>query len=298
MIEIIESTLRLATPLILASMGGILCERSGIATICLEGALLTGAWVAAVTTYYTGSPWFSLLPCVVAGGAVLGIHALLTIFGRTDAIISGLVVNLGVSGATPLFCKWLFATPTNSPSLPITSRFSSWNLPLLADIPGIGFLFHQMPLTYFAFATAIVIHFMLKSTRWGLRLTAAGEDPMTLLSCGVKPSGVRFPALCLGGALCSLGGAFLSVSHASQFTRDMASGRGYIALAAIIFGNWRPLPTLVACVLFGFADAIQIRLQSTEILPIQFIQALPYLVTLVVLVGFVGKSRPPAAIGK
>lgn len=285
MIEILESTLRLSTPLIFAAMGGLLCERSGIATICLEGALLAGAWVAAVVAYYTHSPWLALIPCACAGAMVLALHGLLTLIAKTDHIISGLVVNLFVAGVTPLLCKLMFGTPTTSPNLPVEDRFTA--------ISG-----GQMPLTYVAFLIVIGLYFFIKFTKWGLRLTAAGEDPETLLSCGVKPFHVRMPALCVGGALCALGGAFLSISHASQFTRDMTSGRGYIALTALIFGNWRPLPTLAACLLFGFADALQIRLQSAELLPIQFIQAMPYAITLVVLVGLVGKSRAPAAIGK
>lgn len=298
MMEILESTLRLSTPLILAAMGGCLCERAGVATICLEGVLIAGAWVSAVVAYYTHSPWFSLLPCVLIGALIMGVHGILSTVARTNHIISGLVVNLFLSGITPFLCKWLFGTPTTSPSLPIADRFSSIHLSGLSEWPFIGILVSQMPITYFAFASVIAIHLIIRHTRWGLRLTASGEDPQVLLSAGVRPNRIRLPAMLWGGALCSLGGAFLSISHASQFTRDMSSGRGYIALTALIFGNWRPIPTLLACLLFGLADAAQIHLQSAEILPIQFIQAIPYAMTLFVLVAFVGRGRAPAAIGR
>ncbi|MBI1861084.1 MAG: ABC transporter permease [Deltaproteobacteria bacterium] len=279
-------------------MGGILCERSGVATICLEGAMLWGAFVAAIVAHYLHSPWSSIVPCLVGGALVLGIHAFATQKAKADHIISGLVVNLLVAGSTPLLCKFLFGSPTNSPNLARADRFHELAIPFLSALPGVGFIFEEMPLTYLALILPFVLHRLLFRSRFGLRITAAGEDPDTLLSCGVKPDRVRWVALCLGGALAALGGAFLSVSHASQFTRDMTSGRGYIALTALIFGNWRPLPTLLSCLLFGFADALQIRLQSAEMIPIQFIQALPYLFTLVVLVGFVGKARPPSAIGR
>ncbi len=298
MIDIIQSAVRLTTPLIFAAMGGILCERAGVATICLEGALLIGAWAAAISAHYTHSTGISLIPAIASGVSVLLLHAWLTSRAKADAIISGLVINLLVAGITPLVCKQLFDTPTNSPGLPLDSRFHEWAIPGLSRIPVIGPLFEQMPLTYLAILLIFLLHALLFRTAWGLRLTAAGEDPETLLSAGVRPSYVRYYALAAGGALCALGGAFLSISHASQFTRDMSAGRGYIALTALIFGNWRPLPTAAACLLFGFADALQIRLQGTEYIPIQFVQAMPYLITLIVLVGFVRRSRPPAALGK
>lgn len=296
MVEILQSSIRLTTPLLFAAMGGMLCERSGVATICLEGAILIGAFFAATIAHATHSPWLALVPAMASGAILMSLHAWLTSKAKADHIISGLVVNLFVAGMTPLLCKWLYDTPTNSPGLALEDRFHEWVIPGLEAI-SIGPLFHQMPLTLFALLLVLLLPKILFSTRWGLQLTACGEDPETLSTTGVQPLIIRFQALALGGALAALGGAFLSISHASQFTRDMAAGRGYIALTALIFGSWRPWPTAAACFLFGFADAVQIRLQGGGV-PIQFIQALPYFTTLVVLVGFARKSRAPAAIGK
>ena len=297
MLEIMEATLRLSTPLLFAAMGGLLCEKSGIATICLEGCLLIGAWVAAVVVFYTHNPWQALLPCAIAGALLFGIHAFLVTQAKADAIISGLIINLLVSGIIPVMTKFMFGTPTNTPGIPLPERFHEWNVPSLSQLPILGFFFRQMPLTYLAFFLVGLLQLILTRSTWGLRLRACGDDPETLLSCGVSPFKVRVWALSCGGAICAWGGAYLSISHASQFTRDMASGRGYIALTAVIFGNWKPLPAMAACLLFGLADAIQIRLQTTSMVPLQFVQAMPYVVTLLILIGFVGKSRPPAAIG-
>jgi simple sugar transport system permease protein len=252
--------------------------------------MLAGAWTAAVVTLHTHNAWIALLPAIAVGASVMALHAGLCLFVRSDHIIGGLVVNLFAAGITPLACKWLYTSPTNTPMLPLEDRFTPMGI----------WGFHQMPLTYLALLSVFALHWMLSKTRYGLRLKAAGEHPTALLSCGVRPDTIRFPAMLAGGALCALGGAFLSVSHASQFTRDMTAGRGYIALTALIFGGWRPVPAAGACVLFGLADATQIRLQSAEnlLVPVQFIQAFPYFITFIVLVGFIGKTRAPAALGR
>jgi ABC-type uncharacterized transport system permease subunit len=302
MTEMIASTLRLATPLIFAALGGLICERSGIATICLEGVLLFSAWTAATVGYFTGNPYFALTCGMVAGTVLIAVHAFLTVTSRSDQIISGVVVNLLALGLTPLISKVLFGSPTNTPSLTIEQRLGVWKIPGLSSIPEVGqALFSHSGLVYLSWILPFALHYFLYRTRWGLRLNAAGDNPEALETCGVPFRRVRWLAILTGGALASLGGVYLSISHASQFTRGMSAGRGFIALTAVIFGKWRPLPTFFACLFFGLTDALQIQLQSTSLgdtlLPVQLVQALPYIITLVVLVGFVGRSKAPLALG-
>lgn len=303
MFELLESTLRLSAPLLFAAIGGFFAERSGVATICLEGVMITSAWSAAVVTYFTGNPWLGTLAGIVTGALTMCLHGLLAIYSRADQIVSGVAVNLFAAGTTPYLNKLFFTSPTNTPAIPIENRFHAIHLPLLSEIPIIGkLLFSQLPLVYLALLLPFIAHYIAYQTRWGLRLIASGDGPEALQSLGGNVKRTRLICLFVGGMICSLGGTFLSISHASQFTRDMTAGRGFIALAALIFGKWRPIPTLFACLFFGFADSLQIRLQSTDLLsgnfPVQFIQMSPYLITLLVLVGFMGKSRPPLSIGK
>ncbi len=303
MTELLASALRLSTPLIFAAMGGLICERSGIATICLEGVLLCSAWTAATLTFYTHSPTLGLMVAILTGTLAMGMHAFLSVKARADQIISALAVNILAAGLTPLLNKILFGTPTNSASLPISDRFGSAPIPFLSTLPEIGRVFFDQPLLiYLALILPFVVHYFIYSTRLGLRLIACGDCPQALETAGVSPHKVRWIALWCGGAITSFGGTYLSIAHASQFTRDMTSGRGFIALTALIFGNWKPLPTFGACLFFGLMDALQIQLQSTPLfgvlLPVQFVQAIPYLATLLVLVGFVGGSTAPLAIGK
>jgi simple sugar transport system permease protein len=305
MLELFASSLRMAVPLLFAGLGGLLCERSGVATICLEGALLAGAWTAAVVNLATGDPWLGALAAMAAGALTLSLHAALTQGAKADAIVSGVAVNLFVAGLTPILNKALYASPTNTPSIPMEQRFQPLDIPGLSSLPGIGdLLFRQSPLVYVALLLPFAVALALSRTRAGLRLVAAGEGPEALYTLGVSPRRVRAGALFVGGALTALGGAFLSTAHASQFTRDMTAGRGYIALAALIFGGWKPLPTAGACLLFALADAAQIRIQSAPegtlfaALPVQLVQSLPYLVTLVALVLWGKRARPPAAIGQ
>jgi len=292
--EIFASTLRLSTPLLFAALGGLLCERSGVATICLEGVMLVAAFTAASVTALTHNPALGLTVGLIAGSITMALHAFLSITTKADQIVSAVAVNLLAAGITPILSKVLFDSPTNTKSLELADRFLPWELgsPLL-DHP---------TLVYFALFLPFLLHFVLYRTRLGLRLLAAGDGPEALRTAGVDHRRVRWGALLLGGAIASLGGTYLSIAHASQFTRDMTAGRGFIALTALIFGKWKPVPTLFACLFFGFTDALQIRLQSVawggHSIPVQAIQALPYAITLFVLIGFVGKSRPPLAIGQ
>lgn len=284
MMDILASSFRLSTPLIFAALGGFLCERSGVATICLEGVLLTAAWTAATVTYFTQNPYLGAVAAMIVGTLTIWVHAFLTVKAKADQIISGVAVNLLAAGVTPILTKLIFGSPTNTKAIPINARFDS------------------LSLTLFACALPFVIHFVSYRTGWGLRLLAAGDGPEALKTSGVSPEKVRLWAMSIAGSVIALGGVYLSTAHASQFTRDMTAGRGFIALTALIFGKWRPLPAFGTCLLFGFTDALQIQLQSSPVFgntfPVQALQILPYLVTLLVLVGFIGSARPPMAIGK
>jgi simple sugar transport system permease protein len=284
MIEILASSLRVATPLIFAAMGGFLCERAGVATICLEGVLLTTAWTAASVTYFSHNPYLGTGAALMVGALTMSLHSFLTVKAKANSIVSGVAVNLLAMGVTPLFTKLLFGSPTNTGAIPLNER-----MPALA-------------LIYLSFLLPLALHFVVYRTTPGLRLLAAGDGPNALETSGVSPSRVRYWALGLGGAIVALGGVYMSTAHASQFTRDMAAGRGFIALSALIFGKWRPLPTFLTCLFFGFTDALQIHFQSSPLLgttfPVQLLQLFPYLITLFVLVGFIGSAKPPLAIGE
>lgn len=302
MIELLNSSLRLATPLIFASMGGLLCEKAGIATICLEGIILISAFTSAVTDFYFQSPLLSVLLGCFAGGAFMLCHAGLTVKARADQIVSGVAINLLASGLTPLLTKAFFQNSTNTPSLPASIRLSVWSVPLLSGLPVIGSLFSHLSLVFLALILPFFISLLINKTRFGLRLVSAGDGPEALRNAGVSVDKIRLQALLFGGWIASLAGIYLAIGQSSQFTRDMSAGRGFIALAALIFGKWRPVPVLLACLLFGFTEALEIYLQSSDFfssfLPVQFIQSLPYLITLLLLVSAGGKSQPPLALGK
>jgi simple sugar transport system permease protein len=284
-------------------MGGLLCERAGVATICLEGVMITGSWAAATVAYYTHSPWFGICAGILMGAFTMGLHGLLSIFSKADHIISGVCVNLFAAGLTPFLNKILFGGTTHSGALDLSDRFLPFSSLILPELPWLSkILLEHTPLVYMALTTPFLIHFLMYRTSLGLRIQASGDSPEVLRSAGVSPERVRLVALLMGGAIASLGGAFLSISHASQFTRDMTAGRGFIALTAVIFGKWRPLPTLGACVFFGFTHALQIQLQSSSIFGVDFavqvIQVIPYAATLFVLVSFIGRAHAPLSIGK
>jgi len=283
MIELIQSTLRLSAPLIFAAMGGVLCERSGVATICLEGILLISAFAAATLDVFTSSPILSVLFGMLAGSAFMGLHAFLTQKIKTDHIISGVAINILAAGLPPLLSQTWFGSSTNTPSVASHARLSE------AWMVGISLL---LPLG---------IHYLFFRTSFGLRIRSAGDGPEALQTAGVSPVKVRTLALLLGGALTSLGGSYLSIGHSSQFLRDMTAGNGFIALAAVIFGKWRPIPAFLAALFFGFTEALPMTLQGLAwrgiIVPVQWIQIIPYLLTLGILVLTVGAARPPRAIG-
>jgi len=280
--QLIASTLRLSTPLIFASLGGLCSERSGVINIALEGLMLLGAFGAAVGTLATHSPWLGAACGMAAGIALAAIYGLFVIRLRANQIVAGAAINMLAFGLTPFLCKILYDVTGSTPAIPISERFQTAPLYLCWLLVALCFLW-------------------LNHTRSGLWTSFAGEHPEALDAAGVRVDAVRWVAVLASGALAGLGGATLSIFLSSSFSRSMTAGRGFMALAALIFGKWKPIPTALACLLFGLADAAQIRLQGVSFngiqIPVQFIQILPYLVTILVLAGFVGRSRAPKNLG-
>jgi simple sugar transport system permease protein len=282
-VNLLKTVLRMATPLIFAAMGGLLCERSGVMNIALEGMMLTGAFVAVLGTYYLHNPWAGLVCAILAGGAVGLIHAFWSIGLRSDQIVTGTAINLLAVGLTFFLLQRIWDQSGQSPrveTLPTVTGGMSVLVPM-------------------AFLSVPIVWYFLRSTKPGLRLMASGENPQAAESVGIAVDKLRYVAVMTSGMLAAAGGAYLSIGSLSLFTRDMTAGRGFIALAAVIFGNWMPLGALAACLLFAGAQAIQIQAQVKDIgVNTDLLLALPYLLTLIALAGFVRNSRPPAGLGQ
>ena len=272
------SAIRLSTPLLLAALGGLYSERSGVINIALEGLLLAGAFTAATVTHYSHSPWIGLAAAILAGVLVALIHGLACIRFKADQVVSGTAINILFLGVPALLSGALFQSTGATPQLP-QSQLMPYTPIVLA--------FLLVPVTWY----------VLNRTPFGLRLRAVGENPEAADTAGVGVARVRFAAVMLSGALAAIGGAYLSIGQSSLFARNMSAGRGFIALAALIFGKWRPVQTMLACLLFGFAEAVSIQMQGVSQVPVQFIQIVPYVLTIVVLAGFIGQSRAPRALG-
>jgi ABC-type uncharacterized transport system permease subunit len=275
---LIASTIRLSTPLILAALGGLYSERGGVINIALEGMMLAGAFTAAVVTVFTHSPWAGLLAAVIAGLVVAALHAVVTINYRADQVVSGAAINILFLGVPALLSGALFESTGATPQLPRDQTMPN-------------------TLVYLAFILVAVTAYVIYRTRFGLRLRAVGENPEAAMAAGVSVTRMRYAGVLISGALAALGGAYLSIGQSSLFTRNMTAGRGFIALAALIFGKWDPVGALLACLFFGFAEAVAIRMQGTVDIPNQFIQMIPYVLTMVVLAGWIGRATPPKALG-
>ncbi|HLX10026.1 MAG TPA: ABC transporter permease [Thermoanaerobaculia bacterium] len=274
----VVSGVRMATPLLLAALGGIYAERSGVINIGLEGLMLAGAFTAAVVTHAVHQPWLGLAAAAAAGMAGALLLAVASIRCGADQVVSGAAINIFFAGLLPLLSGALFSSTGATPPLAQGEQ-----LP-------------RAPVVL-AFALVPLTAYVLRRTRFGLRLRAAGENPAAAAAAGIGVARLRYAAVLISGALAALGGAYLSIGQSSQYTRNMTAGRGFIALAALIGGDRRPLPTMLACLFFGLAEAISIQLQGAVRLPGQLVQLLPYVLTLVVAAGFIGRSRPPAALG-
>jgi len=306
-----DATLRLATPLILCAMAGIFSERSGIVDIGLEGKLLAGAFSAAAVTYMTGSPWIGVLAAMATAIMLSLVHGFACITHRGDHVISGLAINILASALTITIGIALFKRGGSTPSLSKDERIPEWTLPfadLLENVPILGSLYSEIlsghrVLVYVALIAVPLTAWVLYKTKFGLRIRAVGESAEAVDSGGISVYLLRYQAVIIAGAFCGLAGAYLSIAHGGEFGREMSAGKGYIALAAVIFGKWRPVPTLLACLLFGFLAASADRLQGVEIwligvAPTNVMIALPYILTVALLAGFVGSATPPKEIGR
>lgn len=294
---LIKTTLQFSTPLVLTALGGMYSERSGIVNIGLEGMMLIGAFGAVAATYFTENPWFGLLFAVFSGGALAAVHAIITVKLKGDHIVSGTGVILFGMGFTTLMLEVLWGQRGVSEEvIPIPQV----EIPGLEGIPLIGDIFGQLsPIVYMMFLAVILSWLIMYKTPFGLRLRAAGEDPSTLDAAGVNVETIRIVAVILSGVLAGLGGAYLSIGYGTRFGKGMTSGRGFIALAALIFGGWSPIGSFLAGTFFGFLEALQsfISLTIPELLPYNnFIQMIPFILVVIALAG-VGRSRPPKAVG-
>jgi simple sugar transport system permease protein len=290
-VAVLGSAIRQSTPILLGALCGILCERSGIVNIGIEGQMLMAAFISFMTNVWTGNLFLSVL-AGMAAGALLGLlHAFMSVTLKLDQIIGGTVINILGLGLTGFFY---------TAGLTTEGKIQPLNLGFLTEIPLIGpVLFTNPPITYTAIVLVFVLQFILFRTTWGLRTRAVGEHPRAADTLGINVFATRYINVILGGAIAGLAGAFLTLEAVGSFERSMTNGRGFVALAVMIFGKWNPIGAWGAALLFGFANAIQTQIQFAGVLeiPHQFIGMLPYLLTIIVLAGFVGRARPPAADG-
>jgi len=292
--EVLLGAIRISTPYILAAMGGLLCERSGVINIALEGVLLMSALAFAVITHATGDPWIGLLCAMGMGALVMSVHAGLCINARANHIIVGLGINLVAAGGVRFVLKVLYNSSSNGPRFP---AFESTFWHHIQELPVLGGMM-PTPITPLAVLVVVVVNVLLFRTVPGLRIRAVGEHPLAAQSQGVAVRRTRWMAVLLGGVVTSLGGVYLAADQ-HQFTHGMSAGRGYIALAAVVFGQWIPARALLGCVVFGLSEAVQIHLQSSGTgIPTQFVQMIPYILTLAVLAFSIGRARMPAALGR
>ncbi|MEZ5756120.1 MAG: ABC transporter permease [Paracoccaceae bacterium] len=311
LLQLLDTTLRLATPLLFACLAGLYSERAGIFDIGLEGKMLMAAMASASVAFLTGSVWAGMFAGMLAALLLAGIHGVASITFRGNQLISGVALNFVASGITVLIAQRLFGQGGRTPPLAGDARFGPITLPLaeeLRGVPVIGPLYAEVIsghplLVYVALAMVPLTWWVLYRTRFGLRLRAVGENPAAVDTAGISVVGLRFAAVAITGILCGLAGAYMATALQAGFGREMTAGRGYIALAALIFAKWRPVAALWACLLFGFFQALALRPDVVEAVvrvkvPVPFLDALPYVLTVLVLAGFVGKAIPPRAGGE
>ncbi|HEY3158502.1 MAG TPA: ABC transporter permease [Vicinamibacterales bacterium] len=301
-LSLVFSTIRLATPLVWAAIGGLYSERSGVINIALEGLMLAGAFTAAAVTFYTHSPWAGIGAAMMAAAFFALLLAVVCIRFKANEVVAGTGINILFLGLPAVLSGALFLSSGSTPQVPREEL-----LPTLSQVlpiaPQWRILTDVSVVSFLALLVVALTSYVLHWTPFGLRLRSVGENPEAADAAGIRVNRIRYAGVVLSGVLAGVGGAYLSIGQSSLFTRNMTAGRGFIALAALIFGKWRPVQTMLACVLFGFADALTIQMQgvvklpSGEDVPVQFIQMIPYVVTIVVLAGFIGQSRAPGALG-
>lgn len=291
------ATLRMATPLILGGIGSTLSERSGIMNLGVEGTMLMGAFGAAMVSLFTGSPWLGLLGGMVLGGLVGLLHAFMCIQFKASQTVIGTGINIMAMGVPPLLLQAYHDNPGSTPPVP---ALASIRIPILADIPILGtVLGTHSPLTYIALILVFASTFFLFKTKMGLRIRAVGEHPRAADTVGINVFGLQYFSVIMCGVLAGMAGAYLSLCQVSMFVKGMTAGRGFMAMAAMIFGKWKPLGVLGAALLFGFSDALQMSIQSAGWpIPTDFLLSVPYILTIIALAGFVGKAVGPKQVGK
>ncbi|MTH62673.1 ABC transporter permease [Paracoccus shanxieyensis] len=309
-IQILDSSVRLMVPLLLACLAGLYSERAGVFDIGLEGKMLMAAFTAASVAYATGSAWAGLLAGIAGALALSVVHGLSSITFRGNQLISGVAINFLASGLTVLLGQKIFGLGGRTPSLEGAARFNEITLPFadaLRGVPGIGPIYADLisghsVLVYVAFACVPLTWWVLYRTRFGLRLRAVGENPASVDTAGVSVTRMRFSAVLICGVLCGMAGAYLATGISAGFVKEMSAGRGYIALAALIFAKWRPWSALGATFLFGLLEALANRFPNLDLgivtVPSMFMNALPYILTVIILAGFVGRAIPPRAGGE
>ncbi|SDT88706.1 ABC transporter permease [Stappia sp. ES.058] len=310
MILILDSTVRLSTPLLLAALAGLYSERSGVFDIGLEGKMLGAAFAAGAAAAVTGSAWLGLGAGICVSIMLALLHGFACITHRGNQIVSGVAINFLAIGLTALLGQDWFRQGGRTPPVTGDARFETLVWPFadaMRDVPVIGGIYAELLsghniLVYVAFLAVPFTWWVLFRTRFGLRLRAVGENPAAVDTAGISVTWLRYRAVICTGILCGIAGTYLSVAQSAGFIKDMTAGKGFIALAALIFAKWKPVPVMFACLLFGFLDAVAIRLQGQQVpgigeVPVQAIQALPYILTVVLLAGFIGRAVPPRAGG-
>jgi len=309
--SLLNSTFRISTPLIFAAMAGLFAERSGVIDFSLEGKMLTAAFVAATGSYFFGSEWLGLVLAIMACVTLSMLHGFASVTHKGDQVVSCVAINILMIGLTTALAAAWFGQAGLTPTLSNNQRFLEITLPFadaLRSVPVIGLIYSDILsghyiFVYLAYISVPVVYWIVFKTSFGLRLRAVGENPSAVDTAGINVFSMRYKALAINGVLIAFAGAHLSTAVNANFFREMSAGRGYLALAALIFGKWHPKTALLACLLFGFTDALQIRLQGVELpavgtIPVQLIQGIPYVLTVILLAGFVGKAFAPSAIGQ
>jgi ABC-type uncharacterized transport system permease subunit len=299
--QLLEATIRLSTPVTFAALAAVVCERSGITNIAMEGIMLVGAFFAAWVGWKTGSPWYGLLGGIAAGALFSLLFAWAAVSLHINHVVAGAIMNILAFGLTRYLMMVFYGRQGTSEAIAETLHHYKFAVPLLSDIPLVGqALFNQTPLVYLSLLSVAAWAWVFKRTRLGLSMIASGEHPMALETLGRSVYRVRYAAVLFSGVLCGLAGAFLSIENSNSFTEGMTNGRGFIALAANIAGGWRPLGVFLASLFFGFVDAAQLRAQGLGLikLPSEIFLVFPYVATILAVAGLVRKSRPPAAVGK
>ena len=298
---LLEAMIRLSTPITLAAIGAVICERSGVVNIAMEGIMIVGAFFAATVAFYTGNPFLGLLAGIISGMLFSAIHAVATLNVHIDHVVSGAILNIVGFGLTRYLMKQFFDRQGTSDPIPLSLQNYKFAIPVLSDIPIIGnALFNQTPIVYISLLLVILFAIYTKRGKWGLHVRAAGEHPLALETIGISVIKMRYTGILISGLTCGLAGAFLSIENTNAFTEGMTSGRGFIALAANISGGWRIIGAFISSLFFGFAEAIQIRFQSLNLryIPAELFLILPYIAAVIAVAGLVRHSQPPKALGE